>query len=94
VFAALSYTRDRALAGPVIARLTAHPDKQFANPAAWQAHLEQLGITALTVTPDPVQIATESLPRAKAGGALWGSIQAHDFLREGVIVSDDAGQFA
>ena len=23
-----------------------------------------------------------------------GSIQAHDFLREGVIVSDDAGQFA
>jgi len=38
------------------------------------------------VTPNPVQIATE--------GALWGSIQAHDFLRQGVIVSDDAGQFA
>jgi Transposase IS66 family len=84
--AALSYMRNRALAGPVIARLAAHPDKQFADPAAWQAHLEQLGIAALTVAPDPAQIATE--------GAMWGSIQAHDFLREGVIVSDDAGQFA
>ena len=96
--AALSYMRGRALAGPVIARLAAHTDKQFADPAAWQAHLERLGITELTVTPepadrlrasslrDPMQIATE--------GALWGSIQSHDFLREGVIVSDDAGQFA
>lgn len=83
---ALSYMRERALAGPIITRLAEHADKQFADPAAWQAHLEQLGITALTVTPNPVQIATE--------GALWGSIQAHDFLREGVIVSDDAGQFA
>jgi hypothetical protein len=84
--AALSYMRERALAGPIIARLAEHPDRQFADPAAWQSHLERLGITALTVTPNPVQIATE--------GALWGSIQAHDFLREGVIVSDDAGQFA
>ena len=84
--AALSYMRERALAGPVIARLAAHPDKQFADPAAWQAHLAQLGITACTITPDPVQVATE--------GALWGSIRSHDFLREGVIVSDGAGQFA
>ena len=84
--AALSYMRERALTGSVIARLAEHPDKQFADPAAWQAHLEQLGTTALTVNPDPVQIATE--------GALWGSIQSHDFLREGVVVSDDAGQFA
>ena len=84
--AALAYMRERALAGPTIACLAAHPDKQFADAAAWQAHLERLGITALTVTPDPVQIATE--------GALWGSIQAHEFLRHAVIVSDDAGQFA
>jgi len=84
--AALSYMHNRALAGPVIARLAEHPDKQFADPAAWQAHLERLGITELTVTPDPTQIATE--------GALWGSIEAHEFLREAVIVSDDAGQFA
>jgi hypothetical protein len=40
--------------------------KHFADPSAWQAHLERLGFTALTVTPDPTQIATE--------GALWGSI--------------------
>ncbi len=84
--AALSYMRDRALSGPVIARLAECPDKQFADPPAWQAHLERLGITELRVTPDPVQIATE--------GALWGSIQSHEFLREAVILSDDAGQFA
>jgi hypothetical protein len=84
--AARSYMRGRALAGPVIACLARHTDKQFADPAAWHAHLERLGITELSVTPDPVQIATE--------GALWGSVQSHDFLREGVIVSDDAGQFA
>ena len=62
------------------------PRQTICRPPAWQAHLERLGITALTVTPDPVQIATE--------GALWGSIQSHDFLRDTVIVSDDAGQFA
>jgi Transposase IS66 family len=83
--AALVYMREHALAGPVIARLAEHPDKQFADPAAWQAHLERLGITALTVTPNPVQIATE--------GALWGSIHGHEFLPDTVIVSDDAGQF-
>ena len=83
--AALAYMREHALAGPTTAKIAEHPDKQFADPAAWQAHLERLGITALDVTPNPVQIATE--------GALWGSIHGHEFLREGVIVSDDAGQF-
>jgi hypothetical protein len=84
--AALAYMSGRSLARPLIARLAEHADRQFANAAAWQAHLERLGITALTVTPDPTQIATE--------GALWGSIQAHGFLSGTVIVSDDAGQFA
>jgi hypothetical protein len=84
--AALVYMRERSLAGPTIARLAEHPDKQFASSAAWQAHLDRLGISALSVTPNPVQIATE--------GALWGSIHAHDFLHDTVIVSDDAGQFA
>jgi hypothetical protein len=83
---ALAYMREHALAGPTIARLAGHPDKQFADPGAWQAHLERLGVAALTVTPDPIRIATE--------GALWGSIHAHEFLRDTVIVSDDAGQFA
>jgi hypothetical protein len=84
--AALAYMRTRALAGPLIARLAAHADKRFADVAAWQGHLERLGIAALRVTPDPTQIATE--------GALWGSIQTQGFLRDAVIVSDDAGQFA
>ena len=33
-----------------------------------------------------MQIATEE--------AIWGSIHAHDFLRNAVVLSDDAGQFA
>jgi len=84
--AALHYMRGHALAGPVISQLAAQPQSRFADQAAWQAHLQRLGITRMTVTPDPVQIATE--------GALWGSIQAHGFLRNTVIISDDAGQFA
>ena len=69
----------------VISQLAAQPRAHFANQLAWQAHLDRLGISALHVTPDPVQIATE--------GALWGSIHAHGFLRNTVVVSDDAGQF-
>jgi transposase IS66 family protein len=82
---ALAYMRGRSLAGPVIRLLAEHTDKRFADRAAWQVHLERLGITALEVMPDPVRIATE--------GALWGSIKAHGFLKDTVIVSDDAGQF-
>lgn len=51
---------------------------------AWLAHLEQLGITAMKMQPDPMWVATE--------GALWGSIRAYDLRRETLIVSDDAGQ--
>jgi Transposase IS66 family len=83
--AALDYMRQRALSGPVIAQLQAHPEQHFADAATWQAHLQRLDIPALTVTPDPVRIATE--------GALWGAIQAHGLLPDTVIVSDDAGQF-
>jgi hypothetical protein len=82
---ALSYMRERSLAEHVIARLLAHKKRRFADQAAWTAHLKKLGIMALKVSPDPVQIATE--------GALWGSVKAHGFLPSGVIVSDDAGQF-
>src|SRR5829696_4545968 len=83
---ALAYMRKRALSGPVIERLASQPERHFSDRAAWQTHLERLGIAALTITPDPVRIATE--------GALWGAIKAHGFLPETVIVSDDAGQFA
>jgi hypothetical protein len=82
---ALAYMRQRALAGPVVARLAKHRRKFFADQAAWIAHLNRLGISALKVTPDPVLIASE--------GALWGSVKAHGFLPNTVIVSDDAGQF-
>jgi hypothetical protein len=82
---ALAYMRERALAGPVIASLAGHADRYFADADAWTAHLRRLGITDLAVTPDPVRIATE--------GALFGSIKAHGFLDETVIISDDAGQF-
>jgi hypothetical protein len=83
--AALAYMRGRALAGPVIEQLAAHPTKVFADEAAWTAHLAALGIDRLAVTPEPVRIATE--------GALWGTIQARGLLQGTVIVSDDAGQF-
>jgi hypothetical protein len=82
---ALAYMRDRSLAGSVIRLLDEHNNKQFADRAAWQAHLQRLGITALVALPDPVRIATE--------GALWGSVQTHGLLAETVIVTDDAGQF-
>jgi hypothetical protein len=83
--AALDYMRGRALCGPVISRLAAEQYTWFPDQAAWNRHLDRLGITALQVTPDPVCIATE--------GALWGAIMSHGFLQQAVIVSDDAGQF-
>ena len=82
---ALAYMRTRALAGPFLAALAAHPVKVFADAAAWKAHLTALGFDARAVTPDPVRIATE--------GALWGAIRHHGLLPDTVIVSDGAGQF-
>jgi hypothetical protein len=84
--AAFDYMRGRMLSAPLIARLTEQPETVFADQAAWSAHLDRLGFTALTTTPDPVRTATE--------GAIRGSIHAHDFLRDAVVLSDDAGQFA
>jgi hypothetical protein len=83
---ALAYMRERALAGPIIERLARQPQRHFPDQATWQAHLERLGLPQLTVSPDPVRIATE--------GALWGAIKAHGLLPDTVVVSDDAGQFA
>jgi hypothetical protein len=88
---AFDYMRGRGLAAPLIARLTEAGETRFVDQAAWQAHLNRLGIASsaeagLAVIQDPVQIATE--------GAQWGSIHAHGFLRDAVLLSDDAGQFA
>ena len=82
---AFAYMRRRNLAGLVTAKLSAHPARHFADKAAWHAHLDDLGITQMNVQPDPVTIATE--------GALWGAIMAHGFIKNTVILSDDAGQF-
>jgi Transposase IS66 family len=83
--AAYDYMREHGLPATSIALLAACPQTRFADQAAWMALLDRLGLTALKVTPDPVQIATE--------GALWGSVQAHEFLCDAVVLSDDAGQF-
>jgi len=83
--AALDYMRDHHLAGPLVGKLAAHEQQRFADGKAWTAHLDQLGLTGLEVTPDPVRVATE--------GALWGAVGAHGFLCDAVVVSDDAGQF-
>src|SRR5919206_130422 len=56
---ALAYMRQRALAGPVVARLAAHPERHFAGEAAWLAHLERLGIVGVEVAPDPVRVPPE-----------------------------------
>jgi transposase IS66 family protein len=83
--AAYGYMRKHGLPAASIALLAGCTQTRFVDRAAWMAHLDQLGFTALTVTPDPIRIATE--------GALWGSVQAHEFLCDAVILSDDAGQF-
>lgn len=83
--AAYAYMRDHNLSAGLIDRLKAEAQTRFADLSAWQTHLDRLGFSALSITPNPVQIATE--------GALWGSIQAHRFLCDAVVLSDDAGQF-
>jgi hypothetical protein len=87
---AFGYLRSRGLPGPLISRLAEAGETRFPDQAAWRAHLNRLSIvssekTGLAVIQDPVQIATE--------GAQWGSIYAHGFLRDAVVLSDDAGQF-
>jgi hypothetical protein len=81
---ALSHMRRYALPGPVLARLEQHPDRFFPNWGAWTAHLQKLAISDNKANSDS-RLATD--------GALWGSIKAHGFLPDTVIVSDDAGQF-
>ena len=77
--------RDHNLPKITVSLLAASSERRFADRRAFMAHLERLGVTALEVNPDPVQIATE--------GALWGSIAAQGLVGGTVIVSDGAGQF-
>ncbi len=83
--AAYVYMREHSLPAASIALLAAGPQTRFADQATWMAHLDRRGFNALKVTLEPVRVATE--------GALWGSVQAHEFLCDAVVLSDDAGQF-
>src|SRR5713101_2597602 len=83
--AALGYMKDRQLPQAVIDTLADHKEHIFSRPADWEQHLQALGVTGLTVAPDPILIASE--------GALWGAIRHQGLLQDTVIVSDDAGQF-
>jgi transposase IS66 family protein len=83
--AAYRYMRKHSLAAMLIARLAAEPETRFADRDAWLAHLDRLDFSGPDVTPDPIRVATE--------GALWGSVQSHQFLCDAVVLSDDAGQF-
>jgi hypothetical protein len=74
--AAFNYMRTRALPASLITQLSEQPDTVFADQAAWSAHLNRLGFTALTSTPEPVQITTEGLgqhPRAPLPARCCGA---------------------
>ena len=68
-----------------IAKLAGNPQQRFADDRVWQAHLKALDIRTTKRPLDPVTIATE--------GAMWGAIMDHGFIKDAVILSDDAGQF-
>ena len=77
---ASAYWQRQGLPAVVADRLRRGPQK-FADTAAWQARLQELGITRVR----HVRIASE--------GALLGSLIAHGVSPELVILSDGAGQY-
>ena len=77
---AVAYWRRQKLPKAVVDQLRRGPHA-FADPAAWQGRLRELGITRAR----HVRIATE--------GALLGSLIAHGVSPELVILSDGAGQY-
>ncbi len=77
---AVAYWRRQKLPA-VVVDLLRHGPQAFPDLAAWQARLQELGITR----PRHVQSATE--------GAVLGSLLAHGVSPELVILSDGAGQY-
>lgn len=77
---ALAYWRRQKLPAAMIDRLLRGPS-HFADAAAWETHLKELGITGAR----HVRSATE--------GALLGNLIAHGVSPELVILSDGAGQY-
>jgi hypothetical protein len=77
---AAAYLVEHKVAEAVITRLLGHERRSFADEAAWQAHLDSLGLGA-------------GHRRRVTEAAMIGSIVARGLLTDTVIVSDDAGQF-
>jgi hypothetical protein len=83
--AALDHLRASRLPATQIARLAGHPQRRFADAQAWQAHLEALGLTGMSQSPEPALLATEA--------ALWGCAVERGVAADLTVLSDDAGQF-
>lgn len=87
--AAIDYMKEQSLPVAALTNLTqylpssdqAEPCQQFADSAAWSAHLDEIGIANTKHR----RIATEA--------ALIGSLIHHGIPKELMIISDDAGQF-
>jgi hypothetical protein len=77
---AAAYLVEHKVAEAVIASLLGHERRSFADEAAWQAHLDSLGLGA-------------GCRRRVTEAAMIGSIVARGLLTDTVIVSDEAGQF-
>jgi len=78
---ALAYLTAHAFPRSLLPRLGGELPRVWADPAAWEGHLDELGIT----TPRHRRLATEA--------ALLGSVLSHGVPKSLVIVSDEAGQF-
>ena len=78
---AMEYLESSAFPQSLLPRLQSDTPQHFVDKPAWEAHLDELGIT----TPRHRQLATE--------GALLGSVLFHGVPKSLAIVSDDAGQF-
>lgn len=76
----VNYLQGQRLSAPLVQKLCTGP-QAFADEAAWQARLAEVGITGER----RVRLATE--------GALLGSIIAHGVSAQLVILSDGAQQF-
>ena len=79
--AALAYLEDKNGTPELIRLVAGGGEAQFADDAVFSAHLAGLGITSVS----HVRLVTEA--------ALAGSIAAHEFLKDAVILSDGAPQF-
>ena len=67
--AAFDYMRSRALPARLIARLAEAGETRFADQAAWQAHLDRLGIVSPARPATVIQIRCRSPPRGLSGAA-------------------------